>query len=42
MDNQEYKDDVYLEPTVELGLDDPAALAAQGQEIKVQICTTGC
>jgi len=39
MDNKEYNDDVYLEPTVEL--DDPAALA-QPQEITVQICTTGC
>jgi len=39
MDNQEYKDDVYLEPTVELGADDALAAA---QEIKVQICTTGC
>ena len=32
--------DVYIEPTVEL--DDSAAFAAQGQEIVIQICTTGC
>jgi len=40
MDNQEHKDDVYLEPTVEL--DDSGVLAAQGQEIAVLICTSGC
>jgi hypothetical protein len=38
MDNKEYNDDVYLEPTIEL--DDASAVAPQ--EIKVQICTTGC
>ena len=37
--DQEYNNDVYLEPTVEL--DDSAAIGQQ-QEIKVQICTTGC
>lgn len=40
MDNKEYNDDVYLEPSVEV--DDAAAVAGPGQEITVQICTTGC
>lgn len=39
MDNQEYNEDVYLEPMVEL---DDAAAISPSQDIKVQICTTGC
>lgn len=41
MDNQEYNEDVYLEPTVELSSSDAAALAAS-QEASVIICVSGC
>jgi hypothetical protein len=43
MDNKEYNDDVYLEPTVELSSADAAALAAdKAQDVDVIICVSGC
>jgi hypothetical protein len=37
----EERDDVYLEPTVELSSDSETSLQ-QGQEVKVVICESGC
>ena len=43
MDNKEYNEDVYLEPTVELSSSDPAALAVgSAQNVDVIICVSGC
>ena len=40
---EDYNDDVYLEPTVELSSDDGTALAVgQQQEVNVIICVSGC
>jgi hypothetical protein len=36
---EDYNDDVYLEPTVELSSD---SAVSQPQEIKVVICESGC
>jgi hypothetical protein len=38
---ENYNDDVYLEPTVELS-SDTATAVGQAQEIKVVICEGGC
>lgn len=38
---EDYNDDVYLEPTVELSSDNAAAVR-EPQEIKVVICESGC
>ena len=38
---EDYNDDVYLEPTVELS-SDTATAVGQPQEIKVVICEGGC
>jgi cytochrome c-type biogenesis protein CcmH/NrfG len=38
---EDYNDDVYLEPTVELSSDNAAAIG-QAQEVKVVICESGC
>ncbi|HKU76066.1 MAG TPA: hypothetical protein VJR02_19310 [Pyrinomonadaceae bacterium] len=43
MDNKEYNDDVYLEPTVELSSADASALAERpAQDVNVIICVSGC
>jgi hypothetical protein len=42
MDNKEYNEDVYLEPTVELSSSDAAALASGAQNVDVIICVSGC
>jgi hypothetical protein len=41
MDNKEYNEDVYLEPTVELSSSDAAAISP-AQEVNVIICVSGC
>ena len=41
MENKEYNDDVYLEPTVELSSDDAAAISGS-QGVDVIICVSGC
>jgi hypothetical protein len=38
----EERDDVYLEPTIELSSDSETSLDSNGQEIKVVICESGC
>lgn len=38
----EERDDVYLEPMVELSSDSETSLDANGQEVKVVICESGC
>lgn len=38
---EDYNDDVYLEPTVELS-SDTASAVGQAQEVKVVICESGC
>jgi hypothetical protein len=40
MENKEYNEDVYLEPTVELSSDNANALASQN--VDVIICVSGC
>jgi hypothetical protein len=43
MDNKEYNDDVYLEPTVELSSADASAIAvAPAEPVNVIICVSGC
>lgn len=37
---EDYNDDVYLEPTVELSSD--ATAVREAQDIKVVICESGC
>lgn len=39
---EDYNDDVYLEPTVELSSDIGAAVDQQPVEVKVVICESGC
>jgi hypothetical protein len=40
---EEYNDDVYLEPTVELSSDDAAAISGnESQGVDVIICVSGC
>lgn len=40
---EEYNDDVYLEPTVELSSDDATALGRDNdQDVNVIICVSGC
>ena len=41
MDNKEYNEDVYLEPTVELS-SDAAAAVGSAQNVDVIICVSGC
>ena len=39
---EDYNDDVYLEPTVELSSDTAMAVGQQPVEVKVVICEGGC
>ena len=39
---EDYNDDVYLEPTVELSSDNAAVSAAEAQPVNVIICVSGC
>jgi hypothetical protein len=41
MDNKEYNDDVYLEPTVELSSSDANAISPS-EPAPVIICVSGC
>lgn len=42
MENKEYNDEVYLEPTVELSSDNGTALADSDNSVDVIICVSGC